>query len=259
MVASAVVCAVAVLAFAVAVATGADGGPSPADSVIASGAIAAAADGAPPASESASNPSPGGEGPPHAALVSTRERVLRHEALPCTGARQPANFEVFSAGPSVGGVPLSGFKRRCGGATPADEPPANFTNYIYGDCESAGSDTGCAPPLEVQTWPACQRSLGDYSFEGKPMPYRRLASHDGAEVVEIEFMFEPRIEVYTKSSTIVIFSEDPALAREAAAQLTSQEIGEPPATQAGELEGAPGEGLAPPAENATEGELPCQS
>jgi hypothetical protein len=209
--------------------------------------------------------SPGGGGPNspsggNLALVSTQERVSAHEALPCTGIKQPANFETFTAGPSVAGVPLNTVRRRCGDSTPADEPPANFVNYIYGHCDSSGSDTGCAPPLEIQTWPACQRSLGDYSYEGKPMPYRQLPSIDGAEVVEIEFMFEPRIEVYTKSSTIVIFAENPDLAKAAIAQLGSQEIGQPPATQAEELkDGEPGQGLGPPSDNAIEGELSCQS
>jgi hypothetical protein len=159
----------------------------------------------------------------------------------------------------VAGVPLSSFQRRCGGSAPADEPPANFTNYIYGHCEIAEGATGCEPPLEIQTWPACQRALGDYSFEGKPLPYRRLPSRGGAEVIEINFMLDNRIEVYTKSSTIVIFAEDPALARKALALLRSQEIGKPPATQADELEGEPEEGLGPPSDKAMQGELPCQS
>lgn len=199
----------------------------------------------------------GRDGGPSPPLVSTRERVERHEALPCTGAKEPVNFEIFSAGPAVGGLPLTGFKRRCGGTTPVDEPPANFTNYIYGDCELAKGSSSCVPPLEIQTWPACERSLADYSFGGKPMPYRRLASDSRADVVEIQFEFGPRIEVYSKSSTIVIFAEDLALAEEAVAQLTSQDIGNPPATQVGELKGQPDESLAPPSDGATEGELSC--
>lgn len=199
----------------------------------------------------------GGKGLP-AALTSTHERVLRHEALPCTEYKDPINFEIFSAGPSVAGLPLNSVQRRCGGSTSADEPPANLINYIYGHCEIAEGATGCEPPLEIQTWPACQRALGDYSFEGKPLPYRRLSSRGGAVVVEIKFMVDNRIEVYTKSSTIVIFAEDPVLARKALALLRSQEDDEPPATQAEELKGKPDESLAPPSDGAMEGELPCR-
>jgi hypothetical protein len=32
----------------------------------------------------------------------------------------------------------------------------NSTSFIYGGCEPAG-DSGCAPPLEVQTWSICDR------------------------------------------------------------------------------------------------------
>jgi hypothetical protein len=189
--------------------------------------------------------------------VSTHERVQRHEALPCTGPKDPINFETFTAGPSVAGVPLTGYTRRCDAFTLADESPANFTNYIYGDCETSGGDGGCEPPLQIQTWPACQRTLSDYTFEGKPMPYRRLPSLGDAEVVEIEFMFGPRIEVYTATSTIVLFAQDLALAIEALDQLRSQGIGQPPATKADELSGPPDDGLVPPNDGATEGELSC--
>lgn len=246
-------CAVGALLFAVAFAVG-DGGESSSPGGGPHSSGESVGGGINPAGGSGPN-SPSGGG---LALVSAQERVSAHEALPCTGLKEPTNFETISAGPSVAGIPLDTVRRRCGGSTPADEPPSNFVNYIYGHCESAGIDTGCAPPLEIQTWPACQRALGDYSYEGKPMPYRRLPSIEGAEVVEIEFAFEPRIEVYTKSSTIVIFAENPDLAKEALAQLRSQGIGAPPATQVEELkEGEPGQGLAPPSDGATEGELSC--
>lgn len=261
-------CAIAALFAVVVVATGQVGGPDSTSDVgpdfisgVGADSISGAGSDAPsrlvsdsPPDVSLNSPSGGGS---H--LVSVNERVLRGEALPCTGFKEPINFEIFSAGPSVAGVPLNSVQRRCGGSTPADEAPVNFTNYIYGHCEGAESDTGCAPPLEIQTWPACQRALGDYSFEGKPMPYRRLPSRDGAEVVEIDYLLESRIEVYSKSSTIVIFAGDLALAQKALALLRSQEMGKPPATQGEELKGEPEEGLEPPSDNAIEGELPCQS
>jgi hypothetical protein len=222
-------------------------------------------------SEGASEFSSGGEIPPVAAsmhsggggssvpLVSYQERVRKGEALPCTGLKESNNFEVFSAGPSPTGLPLNTVQRRCGASTPADEAPANFTSYIYGDCQIAEGATGCRPPLEVQTWPACQRALGNYSFNGKPIPYTRLPSQSGAEVVEIHFMFGPRIEVYTKSSTVVLFAESRALAMEALGLLQSQEKDKPPATRADELKGRPEEGLEPPIDGAMEGELQCRS
>jgi hypothetical protein len=257
----ALACTVAALFLAVTIATSTDGGSDSPEvatktatdsgSRSPEGVLATSTEGGP------ESPS-GGDPSPTLSLVSTPERVLRHEALPCTRLKDPINFEIFSAGPSVADVPLNTVTRRCGGTTPIDEPPANFVNYIYGDCEIAEGATGCAPPLQIQTWPACQRALSDYTFEGKPMPYRRLPSRRGAEVVEIQFEYGPRIEVYTKTSTIVIFAKDP-LAEKAVALLQSQENGNPPATQADELKGAPEQNLEPPTDGATEGELQCQS
>ncbi len=193
------------------------------------------------------------------AWIPTHVRVLRHEALPCTGPREPINFEIFSAGPSVAGRSVTHFVRRCDTSTPADEAPANYTSYVYGHCKITSSPNGCEPPLEIQTFPACQRSLADYSYEGKPLPYRRLLDRGGAEVVEINFMLDHRIEVYTNSSTIVIFAADRAIAVKALAQLTPQLEGSPPARDASELEANPDEGLAAPVNKAIEGDLPCQS
>lgn len=189
--------------------------------------------------------------------MPTRAWVKRGEALPCTGPRQPINFEVFSAGPTVDGLPLTGTARRCDPGALADESPANYVSYIYGHCEIEEGNTGCAPPLEIQTWPACQRSLGDYTFEGKPMPYRRLPSIEGAQVVEIEFPFGRRFEVYTGSSTIVIFAADPAVVQAALEALSSQEEGNPPETKPAELAQEQPGGLAPPVAGATEGDLKC--
>ena len=64
-------------------------------------------------------------------LVAHKQRVQRNEALPCTAVEEPTNFEVFSAGAGVGDVSLEEVERRCGGPAPADEPPPNYTNYVY--------------------------------------------------------------------------------------------------------------------------------
>jgi hypothetical protein len=186
-------------------------------------------------------------------------RVKRGEALPCTGAQEPIDFEIFSAGTEVDGIPLNRVNRQCDESAPADEMPANFVSYIYGSCEIPEGQTGCEPPLEIQSFPACQRSYADYSFEGKPLPYRELPGIDGAQVVEIAFQIDQRIEVYTGSSTIVIFASNPAVVEAALESLRSQMPGEPPARRPQELaEQEPG-GLVPPVPGATQGELSCRS
>lgn len=184
------------------------------------------------------------------------EPVYNDEALPCTGDRQPVNFETFSAGPSLDELPLTYTERRCGGASPATS--TNYLSYIYGDCEIAEGATGCQPPLEIQTWPACQRFLANYSFRGKPLPHRRLPSQDGAVVVEFNFAFDKRIEVYTGSSTVVIFATSRDLALEAAEMLRLEEKGKPPATHSDDLKSGSSGRLEPPAEGSLEGDLACQ-
>lgn len=191
--------------------------------------------------------------------IPNRVRVKRGEALPCTGAEKPINFEIFSAGPEVDGIPLTQVSRRCDESALADELPANFVSYIYGTCEIPEGQSGCAPPLEIQSFPACQRSYADYSFEGKPLPYRELPRIDGAQVVKIAFQFDQRIEVYTGSTTIVVYAANPAVAEAALESLRSQLAGAVPAARPQELaEEHPG-GLVPPTPGATEGELPCRS
>lgn len=190
--------------------------------------------------------------------VSTRDLVERHEALPCTGLEEPTNFEVFSAGPAVDGLKMTDVVRRCDAAAPVDEAPANRITYVYGDCEITEGATGCAPPLEVQTWPACQRNKAEYSFGGEPLPSRDLPSRGGAEVVEFDFELERRIEIYTGSSTIVVFADDPELTWLAVEQLIPQEIGKPPGTSPASLEGEAPENLDAPSPKATEGTLRCR-
>ncbi len=194
-----------------------------------------------------------GGGPP---WVSTHERVLRHEALPCTGPRDPINFEVFSAGPAVAGVPMTEAARRCDPGALADELASNYFAYVYGRCQPR-ADTGCLPPLQIRSYPACQRTFADYSFEGKPLPYKELPPVGGAKVREIEFLVDHRIEIYTGNSTIAISAADWSLAEEALQLLRGQPSGAPPATTASSLAQEPQGRLEPPAKEAIEGGLSC--
>jgi hypothetical protein len=62
-------------------------------------------------------------------------------------------FTEYSAGESVGGHELEARVPTCW--------KRRSVTYIYGTCH-ATSDTGCSPPVQVQTWSACHRkpSLG---------------------------------------------------------------------------------------------------
>jgi hypothetical protein len=188
--------------------------------------------------------------------VSTHQRVQKREALPCTGPTDPINFEVFSAGAAVDGTPLTSSVRRCDAGALADEAPDNYFAYIYGKCLPQ-PDVGCLPPLQIRTYPACERAFADYSFEGEPLPNRQLPSVEGAEVVEIDFLVDHRIEIYSGTSTIVISAADETLEKEAIDLLRGQEAGFPPATTADSLSQKSKRGLQPPAQGATKGELRC--
>ena len=57
------------------------------------------------------------------------------------------------------GHPLTAVLRR--------DDSASYVSFVYGDC-AAERDTGCAPPVEVQTWPLCRRSLALYDGGAAP-------------------------------------------------------------------------------------------
>lgn len=114
---------------------------------------------------------------------------------------------------------------------------------------------GCAPPLEVQTWPACRRSVANYTYEGKPYPHEPLPDERGAEVAGFEE--GGRLEVYSGSSAVVVFANDPAVAQKVLSLLRPQAPDSRPATRASELETEVPQELVAPDPGATEGKLAC--
>jgi hypothetical protein len=150
---------------------------------------------------------------------------------------------------------MTGVARRCDAGALADESTSNYFAYIYGDCDA--SEGGCRLPLQIRSYPACQRSYSEYEFEGKPLPYEELPPIGGAIVREIEFLVDHRIEIYTGTSTIVISAADWNLAEEALRLLRGQPSGEPPARTARSLAHEARQRLDPPVDGAIEGDLPC--
>ncbi len=88
------------------------------------------------------------------------------------------------------------------------------------------------------------------------MPHRVLPGINGAKVVEIDFVVDRRIEIYARSSTIVIWATNRALAMKAIDQLSSQGIGEAPVANPEDLD-EDSIKLEPPVEGAMEGDLRC--
>jgi hypothetical protein len=144
----------------------------------------------------------------------------KHGLLPCTGPGQTTNFRAFSLGRSFHGLPAGGALRRCGAPYRAGYrngpvlAPPNFVMVNYGDCDAERTGS-CAPPLQVQTWPACERNLSSYAADpsGAPLPHRRLTVRGAPAALFDEGL---RLEIYTGASTVVVFGERASLVRRAA-------------------------------------------
>ena len=134
---------------------------------------------------------------PQGVETTTNDRVSPASTFSVSRARSFRGFPVYSLGPSFQGLPLVAVLRRNDAKIRRRETiEANYVSFVYGDCNP--EPDGCAPPLEVQTWPACTRVPAD--IDSPP---------DGRVVVRgvpgSFFEGGRRLEVVTGSSTVVIF------------------------------------------------------
>jgi hypothetical protein len=92
---------------------------------------------------------------------------------------------------------------------------------LYGTCSPASNGGRCAPPLQVASWPACERNLALYEKypapDGTTDPYTMTTIRGVPAAI---FDGGQQIEIYAAETTIVVFSEKAALARAAASRLT---------------------------------------
>jgi hypothetical protein len=138
---------------------------------------------------------------------------------------------------------------------------ANFVSYTYGICpalDPAANPTpedACAPPLEIQSWPSCERSVSDYELEpGVAYPNDGVGgTGDGALV----YYFDggTRVEIHTGTTTVVIMGDDPDRVEAAIASVQPEPDSEPPGSPSPPPEDPAV--LQPPAEAATTGQLSC--
>jgi hypothetical protein len=146
--------------------------------------------------------------------------------------RKVDGFPVYYLGESFEGLAL----------TEAPPPGSGLASFVYGSCEPT-EEMGCAPPLEVQVWPACTRNPSSHELApGMPMP-RREDTIRGVPAAFYEDGF--RLELSTGSVTVVIFGEQDQIVRAAQALRTLDSAP------------APGEDLPPPVPGAVEGKLAC--
>ena len=127
-------------------------------------------------------------------------------------ARQFTDFPLYAPGESYGDLPLTAVLRTFDSSAAAPPVRPNYVGFVYGSCDAV--DEGCAPPLSIQVWAACERN---------PTVYSPLAgAEDPLEVRGVPaFFYEGgrRLELSTGTSTVVIFAGDRQTALAAAAAL----------------------------------------
>lgn len=140
----------------------------------------------------------------------------------CEDATSPMPFTGYSLGPRFGQLTRTSLERYCEpiSSVSTEDLAAGYrrTNYlsvIYGDCVEGELEQGrCVPPLEVQSWPACERSRANYILgDGSELP-RTEQTVRGTDAASFDDAY--RLEIYTGESTVVIFAHTPALANAAA-------------------------------------------
>ncbi len=111
-------------------------------------------------------------------------------------ARVFDDFPLLYPGDEIDGLKLTAILRR--------DDRADYVSFVYGDCEPAADDQGCAPPAEVQVWPACARSPDRYtgstespSVEGSIVRGVPTVVLDGGA----------QLELRTGRSTVVVFAD----------------------------------------------------
>jgi hypothetical protein len=163
---------------------------------------------------------------------------LDHTLSPCADA-----FTDYDLGPAFQGLALVHTERFCsdpepvksqsagGGVDPDSLGRSHFAAHIYGSCVAA-SDMGCAPPLQIQAWPACERSPADYTM-GEPGTVTTMAPTEVQRIrgVPARFYSDNRLELSAGDVTIVIFGESKTLLLAAAQALRTAPGSQPKTTE----------------------------
>lgn len=130
-------------------------------------------------------------------VATSHEDSLQRTGITLAEARSFDEFPLFFAGERVLGHPLVAILNR--------DDTARYVSFVYGDCEPAGLEGGCAPPVEIQVWPGSVRNLGSYdpSVAGMPTPERTTVRGVPAAF----FDGRTRLELFAGPATAVIFSD----------------------------------------------------
>jgi hypothetical protein len=148
----------------------------------------------------------------HDTRPNAEQQGWDYSLKPCT-----EGFAHFHVGSSFQGHPLKDHSRICTKADPERTSAAggevdpdslgrsNFDSYVYGTCEPKGGEA-CAPPLEIQSWPACERSAADYNA-GLPGAAHLIAPVETLQLrgVPVRLYADASLELSTRAVTVVIW------------------------------------------------------
>jgi hypothetical protein len=103
---------------------------------------------------------------------------------------------------------------------PGPRSLAWISEATYGTCTPEGAAGTCGPPLEIQSWPECDLNFSSYGIQApetlRPSTSFLLSGSYKIPTAVLQDRSPTELEMYTGQTTIVIFSLDPKLARQAA-------------------------------------------
>jgi len=149
-------------------------------------------------------------------------------------ARAFDDHPLYFAGDRVEGHRLVAVLRR--------SDTAEFVSFVYGDCTPADG-MGCAPPIEIQVWPACRRHLALYDATPVGLDLERTTFRGVSGAI---LDGGTRLELQTGGSTVVVFADTRARLARIVGSLRSLDA-----------RVTPGGALPAPAAGALEGDLDC--
>lgn len=157
------------------------------------------------------------------------------EAPSLKEARRFDAYPVYYAGMEVGGFPLVYATGEDGQIDP--RPSAWF--FVYGHCVDPPDEGGCAPPVQIHNYSACERWAGVSTYGHRLYDFRGAKARWGG--VDIG----GSMEIFTSRTTVTI-GGDPNVVKAAVRALRLVDHGQPTAS------------LLPPVPGSLAGKLPCQ-
>jgi hypothetical protein len=146
-------------------------------------------------------------------------------------------FQLFWLGEEFEDLPLTDVTGSAEGTRPV--------SFLYGGCYvPIGQEGGCALPVEIQIWPACERNLSLYPIAEQVDDLSEIPLDDvrGAPAFTVP---EGHVDIYTSDVTIVVFGD---------AQYLDGVFSELRSVD-GEID--PNQSLPTPIEGHLEGKAPC--